>query len=168
MLSDSRAALMAINCAAGLGRGRTRELMEVVDGVGRRSLLGLSTRFGWVKAHVGITGNELADAMAEAGCRESLFPQVTEGGVRAMWKDIRSRERAKVGLGARMVVRWNRRAVLRYTKLQVATEDVKEWRRWLGAEETMCRLYEMEQETGFHLLFGCGESSELRPWGWTS
>ena len=57
--------------------------MEVVDEVARRSLMGLSTRFGWVKAHVGIDGNERADLMAKVGCRESLQPQVTERGVRA-------------------------------------------------------------------------------------
>ena len=57
--------------------------MEVVDEVGRRCRMGLSTQFGWVKDHVGIDGNEKADLMAKTGCRESLLPQVTEGGVRA-------------------------------------------------------------------------------------
>ena len=93
--------------------------MEVVDEVGRRSLLGLSIRFGWVKAHKGIDGNERGDLMAKAGCRESLLPQVMEGGVRAYWKDVRSGERAQRGLGSGRVVRWDRRAVLRYTHLRV-------------------------------------------------
>ena len=43
--------------------------------------------------------------MAKAGCRESLVPQMTEGGVRAYWKDVRSRERAQQYLGYRRVVR---------------------------------------------------------------
>ena len=81
LLSDSTAALRAIRRAARSRRGRTRDLVEVVDEVGRHSLLGLSTRFGWVKAHAGINGNERADLMAKAGCRESLLPQVTEGGL---------------------------------------------------------------------------------------
>ena len=46
VLSDSTAALQAIVRAARSGRGRTRDLVEVVDQVGRRRLLGLSTRFG--------------------------------------------------------------------------------------------------------------------------
>ena len=58
VLSDSTAALRAIKRAASSGRGRTRDLVEVVDEVGRRSLLGLSTQFGWVKAHAGVDGNE--------------------------------------------------------------------------------------------------------------
>ena len=69
VLSDSTAALQAIMRAARSGRGRTRDLVEVVNEVGRRRLLGLSTRFRWVKAHTGIDGNERADLMAKAGCR---------------------------------------------------------------------------------------------------
>ena len=76
VLSDSTAALPAIVRAARSGRGRTRDLVEVVDEEGRRGWLGLSTQFGWVKAHAGIGGNERADLMAKAGCRESLLPQV--------------------------------------------------------------------------------------------
>ena len=77
-----------------------------------------------MKAHVGIDGNERADLMAKAGYRESLLPQVTEGGVRAYWKDVCSRERAQRGLGSGRVVRWNRRAVLRYTHLRVGKGDL--------------------------------------------
>ena len=83
VLSNSRTALQAIKRAARSERGCSRDLVEVVDEVGRRSLRGLRTRFGWVKAHVGIVWNERADLMAKVGCRESLLPQVTEGGVRA-------------------------------------------------------------------------------------
>ena len=56
--------------------------MEVVDEVGRRCMKGLSKRFRWVKAHVGIDGNHRVDLMAKAGYRLSLLAQVTEGGVR--------------------------------------------------------------------------------------
>ena len=105
VLSDSTAALRAIKWAADKGRGRSRDLVEVVHEVGRRTTKGLSTQFGWVKAHVGVEGNERADLMAKAGYRESLLPQVTEGGVRAYWKDVRSRERAQRGLGSGRVMR---------------------------------------------------------------
>ena len=78
VLSDSTAALQAVVRAARNRRGLTRDLVEVVDEVGRRALMGLSTRFGLVKAHVGIGRNERADLMAKAGCRESLLPLITE------------------------------------------------------------------------------------------
>ena len=84
VLSDSKAALLSIKRAARNGHGRIRDLVEVVDEVGRRTGMGLGIRFEWVKAHVGIRNNERADLMAKAGCREPLLPQVTEGGVRAM------------------------------------------------------------------------------------
>ena len=157
VLSDSTAALRAIKRAADIGRGRSRDLVEVVDEIGRRITKGLSTEFGWVKAHVGIDGNERADLMAKAGCRESLLPQVTEGGVRA-----------QRGLGSGRVVRWNRRAVLRYTHLRVGKGDVGEWRRVVGNEDSLCRLCGVEEETGTHLVFGCEVSYGLRPWDWTS
>ena len=168
VLLDSTAALQAIVRAAHNGRGRTRDLVEVVDEVGRRGLLGLSTQFGWVKAHAGIGGNERADLMAKAGCRESLLPQVTEGGVRAYWKGIRSGERAQRGLGSGRLVRWDRRAVLRYTHMRVGKGDVGEWRRVIGNEGTQYRLCGVEEETGTHLVFGCEESYGLRPWNWAS
>ena len=168
VLSDSTAALRAIKRAADKGRGHSRDLVEVVDEVGRRITKGLSMQFGWVKAHVGVDGNEHADLMAKTGWRESLLPQVTEGGVRAYSKDVRSRERAQRGLGSGRVVRWNRRAVLRYTHLRVGKGDVGEWRRVIGNEDTRCRLCGVEEETGTHLVFGCRESHELRPWDCTS
>ena len=168
VLSDSTAAWRAVKQAADRGRGRSRELVEVVDEIGSRITKGLNTEFGWVKAHVGIDGNERADLMAKAGCRESLLPQVTEGGVRAYWKDVRSRERAQRGLGSGRVVRWNRRAILRYSHLRVGKGDVGEWRRVIGKEDTLCRLCGVEEETGNHLVFGCRESHGLRPWNWTS
>ena len=46
--------------------------------------------------------------------------------------------------------------------------DVGEWRRVIGNEDTLCRLCGVEEETGTHLVFGCSESYELRPWDWTS
>ena len=42
--------------------------------------------------------------MAKAVCRAFLLPQVTEGGVRAMWKQVRYGERAKSGSGKGRVV----------------------------------------------------------------
>lgn len=68
VVSDSKAALMAIVNAVRQGQGMTRDLVELVDEVGRCALLGLRTRFGCVNAHVGISGNKRADMMAKVGC----------------------------------------------------------------------------------------------------
>ena len=88
--------------------------------------------------------------------------------LRAYWKDVRSGERAQWGLGSGWVMRWGRRAVLRYTHLRVGKGDVGEWQRVIGAEGTLCRLCGVEEETGTHLVFRCEESYGLRPWNWAS
>lgn len=88
ILTDSKVTLASIVQAGRLGKGRTRDLVEVVDGVGRRLALGLTVRFGWVKAHVEMLGNEGADVMVKAGCRPSLLPQVTESRVGAILKRV--------------------------------------------------------------------------------
>ena len=106
--------------------------------------------------------------MAKVGCRTSLLPQVTEGGVRALWKEIRQRERARVGLGAGHVVRWNRRAVLRYTHLRTDRGDVGRWRRTIGGGDHLCRLCRTQEEMGIHLVMGCEGSHDMRRWDWRS
>ena len=36
------------------GHGCTKDMVEVINEVGRPTRMGLGIRFGWVKAHVGI------------------------------------------------------------------------------------------------------------------
>ena len=79
VLSDSTAALASISAAGQAGKARSRDLREVLDMVGERNARGLKTRFGWCKTHVGIEGNERADAYAKAGC-EGLSPPPSDGG----------------------------------------------------------------------------------------
>ena len=81
---------------------------------------------------------------------------------------MRSRESAQRGLDSGRVVKWNRRAVLRYTHLRVGKGDLAEWRRTIGNEGTLCRLCGVEEETGTHLDFECEESYGLRPCDCTS
>ena len=71
ILADYRAALQAIKVVGTMGRARTRGLKEVVhlisdieDECGEKSV-----SLSWVKAHVGIGGNEEADAEAKEAAR---------------------------------------------------------------------------------------------------
>ena len=113
VLSDSEAALAAVRNAASTGVARTADLRRGVDLVGEWALAGAELRFGWVKAHVGVQGNERADALAKAGCEKDGPAWVTECGVRALWKRLRSGERSVAGLGAGRVSGWGRREVSR-------------------------------------------------------
>lgn len=54
VLSEFKPAIQNVKQAAGRGHGRTRDLLEVFDEVGRHTEMRLNIRFVWVKAHVGI------------------------------------------------------------------------------------------------------------------
>lgn len=68
VLLNSKPAQLGIRQAAKSGHGRTRDLVEVVDEVGRRTGMGLDIWFWLVKAHIGIWVNECAELMAKTGC----------------------------------------------------------------------------------------------------
>ena len=120
ILSDSQAAIMAVKRAGKRGIASTRGLKEVVSlisqceeeyGAGAVSLT-------WVKAHVGIPGNERADLEAKAAVENGGSTAVTEGGIRAIVKEGRMKERVVKGFGMGRVVRWSSRlAVTAYSQL---------------------------------------------------
>ena len=60
ILADSMAAIQAVKKDGRTGKARSRELVRVIKEVRRRG----NVRFAWVKAHVGIPGNERADRSA--------------------------------------------------------------------------------------------------------
>ena len=90
VLSDSRAALAAVRSAASAGVARTADLRRVVDQVGEWALEGVPLRFGWVKAHVGVLGNERADALAKAGCAGGGLCEGYGGGGEGFVEEVES------------------------------------------------------------------------------
>ena len=128
VLSDSKAALAAVRNAGSTGVARTADLRRVVNLVGEWALAGTELRFGWVKAHVGVQGNERADTLAKAGCKKGGPAWMTEGGMRALWRRLRGSERSVAGLGAGRVSGWGRRAVSRYAQLRTGKGDLGAWR----------------------------------------
>ena len=114
VLSDFQAAIASVWNAVAYGTARTADLRAVVDMVGICVYAGVPIRFAFVKAHVGIAGNEFADQMANLGYEQRDAPVVTEGGVRALWKGVRAAEWSIVRYGIGRVTRWGRRAVSHY------------------------------------------------------
>lgn len=125
VLTDSMAALAMVAQAGQSGKGQTRALVEVADEMGRCESLGLLVKFRWVIAHVAIPGNNRVDAMAKAGCRASLLPQVTEDGVWPMWQGVQPGERVRPRLGMGRVVQWDQRASLCYIHLRTSKGDLE-------------------------------------------
>ena len=118
ILTDSMAAkATTINLATGAAP-RPQIEQDIKTALRRRQALSLDTGITWVRAHIGIRGNELADQHATfqswlgevsgAGARRTA----TEGGIRRVAKAARKEERsvaiAGYGLGGK--VQWGRRA----------------------------------------------------------
>ena len=174
LLSDSQVAIAAIRKAGRTGRARTRKLKEVVKEIWKRqkNLGPDAVRFAWVKAHVGIQGNEKADQMAKAGAElgdenEGMQKVITEGGLRQEWKKRRAEERKVKGTGMGRVVKWNCKARVNYVHCRTGKGNLQAWRHVLDIDQSdECRKYGRYAETGRHVALVCIYAEEIgRKWG---
>ena len=104
------AAIQAIKKAGSSGKARSGELVRVIREVKKRQRVRQRVRLAWVKAHIGIPGNERADGQAKNFTKVVRPEILTERGIRQQLTARRKAERSQVGWGGGRVVGWSRRA----------------------------------------------------------
>ena len=165
LLTDSRAAIQAVQKAGRRGVARTRGLAEVVRRLAAidEENGGGSAILGWVKAHIGISGNEREDGQVKlaAGGRGGMA--VTEGGIRAECRERRQKERVVSGFGSGRVVRWTSRyAITAFSQLRTNKGLLASWLMKIGrADSDLCWRCSVEG-TGSHEALACMTEEE---WG---
>ena len=113
---------------------------------------------GWIKAHVGIPGNEGADAAAKRGAGMDELVKVTPA-VRQRTVDqvlrTRKKSRFKRAWGGGLPLGWGRRACTAYTRLRTGRGDIGSWRSRIGEEDDRCRKCGESEAGGEHRVFWC-------------
>ena len=144
LLTDSKAAIQAVKKAGHTGRARTRALAALLQMIGHRNnrlwpaVQGEDTAenrlhtdppgevcMAWVKAHIGVEGNEKADRAAKEGADKGLYygGEVTEGGVRQRARELRKENRRAAGYLC--IANWDRHSATTYTHLRTNKGDLQ-------------------------------------------
>ena len=164
MLADSKAVIMAVVSAGRIGKARTRALGALGTEIKwRKELYGReAVRIGWVKSHVGIPGNEQADAMAKLGTAKEYGGEIMEGGVRQRLRATKKEDRSDDCYLC--VAGWDRHVVTTYSHLRTNKGNLQSWRYRIGKTDSpACRFCGLEEEeTGELIMFECAHWSEWR------
>ena len=159
ILTDSMVAkATAINLANGAAP-RPQIERQIKAALRRRESLSLDTGISWVRAHIGIRDNELADQRATY---ESFLGEIsnaprtaTEGGIRRIAKEARASERSVAGYGKGGKVLWKRRALAAYTWFRTGKGPQRQWLHKIGkAEDPSCPCGAAVQ-SGEHIVWHC-------------
>ena len=113
----------------------------------------------WVRAHIGIRGNELADQHAtfhsHLGQIAGTGGTATEGGIRQLTKAARAESRSAPTYGKGRRVGWKRRALAAYTWMRTGKGPQLQWLHRIGkAADPTCHCGAAIQ-TGEHVVWEC-------------
>ena len=128
----------------------------------------LDTGISWVRAHIGIRGNELADQHATfqsyKGEIAGAIRTATEGGIRRIAKEARANERKAAGYGKGDKVQWGWRALTAYFWLRTGKGPQRQWLHKIGkAEDPSCPCAAAVQ-SGEHIVWQCNLLLGGRRW----
>ena len=120
----------------------------------------LDTGIAWVRSHIGVTGNEIAD---EACARRSFTgqllsePQIaTEAGIRQTHKQARATWRARATTGLERLTQWGRQALSAYTQTRTNRVPMKACLYKIGtADDPRCPACSHPTQDGDHIVFHC-------------
>ena len=121
--------------------------------------MGLGTALSWVRAHIGIRGNELADQHAtfhsHLGQIAGTGGTATEGGIQQLTKAARAESRSAPTYGKGRRVGWKRRALAAYTWFRTGKGPQLEWLHRIGkAADPTCHCG-MAIQTDEHVVWEC-------------
>ena len=117
-----------------------------------------------MKGHAGVVGNKEADKRAGWCTSRIRERSLTEGGIRAFWKEAQRVEKECEGFGLDRVVEWGRKALTNYTHARMGKGKIGYWRKLVGQRDEACRRCGASVEDGDHVVFYCGERAKGGRW----
>ena len=133
-----------------------------------RTIENKSTRISWVRSHLEIRGNEMADRAAQKTAEEgkgSPDTKVTPRGLIAWGKRRRAKARYREGYGKDLTQELDNKQISAYTWCRTNRGPLRGWRHRTGQLEQgtgTCNLCHRAIQTGEHMMWQCRSLTTAR------
>lgn len=125
---------------------------------------GKTIKIAWIKAHVGIPGNEKADEAARRGAGMEEGTRVTPNAEIITVAQTLSKRKAswrRKAWGDGLPLTWSRKACSAYTRLRTGRGNIGSWRSRIGTGAIECSRCGEDEMVGEHRVFWC--EATVRP-----